>query len=532
MPELQRLRQEDCCELQASLSYIVRPCGGRDRDRERPFLYKDQHQCCFTRRQSLNLNFIYPSGLLAVCQSPGDLPRRGLYTNIFSDLPSQPVLGTFTPFGCGSISSQRQILCMMFNPYGGMVINSSGRVVREWMWPAKGKLDDPVEIGVNSFMTVKISGRFAITLVYRCHPQSLKLALAPKKHEPGSAGLPGVPLPAINPAVTAAPGTRDSTGDCKMSWRLAFTAQNRDATSAVDPRDTDALDPAPDVSPLRDVVTAGKLHALQKKAQRLLLGWKNCYLSALGTDVLPPPLPTQSQAAGAGHGAHEALQHCGSSCVPRGAQRPRCRLLGTKTRSRTKMPATTAPRCPRPLPMDSRAVWLVPQLLCPVVLRRTLRGQRGDICRCSTHHIPEVTDLEYDSLILDQLCSSEQTIVIYVSSAEDKDWTKSGLAQVYRGLNRSRTMPCIQSHLDTFRLLTYNLTSAAKLMGSDCPLLVRRHSVVPGIFLMYIRGKLLFANFIFNGYSTSARDLQKQIMKTRNDYLMGYFLPRDFRIRT
>lgn len=94
--------------------------------------------------------------------------------------------------------------------------------------------------------------------------------------------------------------------------------------------------------------------------------------------------------------------------------------------------------------MDSRAVWLVPQLLCPVVLRRTLRGQRGDICRCSTHHIPEVTDLEYDSLILDQLCSSEQTIVIYVSSAEDKDWTKSGLAQVYRGLNRSRTMPCIQ----------------------------------------------------------------------------------------
>ena len=31
---------------------------------------------------------------------------------------------------------------------------------------------------------------------------------------------------------------------------------------------------------------------------------------------------------------------------------------------------------------------------------------------------------------------------------------------------------------------------------------------------MYIRGKLLFANFIFNGYGTSAKDLQKQTVKT------------------
>jgi hypothetical protein len=48
---------------------------------------------------------------------------------------------------------------------------------------------------------------------------------------------------------------------------------------------------------------------------------------------------------------------------------------------------------------------------------------------------------------------------------------------------------------------------------------------------MYIQGKLLFANFIFNGYSTSAKDLRKQIVKTRHDYHMGYFLPSDFRIR-
>lgn len=48
---------------------------------------------------------------------------------------------------------------------------------------------------------------------------------------------------------------------------------------------------------------------------------------------------------------------------------------------------------------------------------------------------------------------------------------------------------------------------------------------------MYIRGKLVFANFIFNGYSTSAKDLQKQIVKTRSDYYTGHFLPKDFRIQ-
>ncbi|XP_013374943.1 PREDICTED: uncharacterized protein C3orf20-like [Chinchilla lanigera] len=465
----------------------------------------------------------YPSGRLAVCQSPWDPPWGGAYTNIFSDLPSQPVLGTFTPFGCGSVSSQRQIFSMMFNPDGGLVMSRSGRVLREWMWPEKGKLKDPIEVGVNSFITVKISGRFAITLVYRCDPQSLKLALAPQKCKPGALGLPGAPLPAVNLAA-AAEGARDSLGDCQTRWRLGLTAQNTVPAGAAEPGDADG-------SPLRDAGTTEKLRALQSRARRLLLGWQNRYRRALGTDALPlPPRPVRKQRAPwnqdawVGRGALETEPLCDSSGAPRPRRLPR-------TRTRTRMLAMAVPRCPRPLPLESRAVLFVSQLLCPVVLRRTLQGQQGDICRCSAHHIPEVTDLEYDRLILEQLCSSEQTVVVYVSSATDKERTVRELAQVYRELNRARTMPCIQSHLDAFRLLRYNLTSTSKLTGSDCPLLVRRHNIVPGIFLMYIRGKLLFANFIFNGYSTSARDLQKQIVKTRNDYLMGYFLPSDFRIR-
>nr|XP_045378385.1 uncharacterized protein C3orf20-like [Camelus bactrianus]XP_045378386.1 uncharacterized protein C3orf20-like [Camelus bactrianus] len=141
----------------------------------------------------------YPSGHLAVCQSYSDLPWGGVYTNIFSNLPNQVILGTFTPFGCGSISfPNSQVISVMFNQDGGMVISKKGNIIREWMWPSKGKLD-PVEIWVNKFITVKIAGRFAITLVYKWHPQSIRLSLAPVKCKPFPPQLPEAPFPDVSP---------------------------------------------------------------------------------------------------------------------------------------------------------------------------------------------------------------------------------------------------------------------------------------------------------------------------------------------
>ncbi|XP_023591493.1 uncharacterized protein LOC111821398 isoform X1 [Trichechus manatus latirostris] len=85
---------------------------------------------------------------------------------------------------------QSKVIAMMFNQDGGLVLNKDGYVIREWVWSSKGKLDDPVEIWVNKFITVKISGRFAITLVYKWQPQSLTLSLAPVRHKPFPPCLP------------------------------------------------------------------------------------------------------------------------------------------------------------------------------------------------------------------------------------------------------------------------------------------------------------------------------------------------------
>ncbi|XP_023365200.1 uncharacterized protein C3orf20-like isoform X2 [Otolemur garnettii] len=430
-----------------------------------------------------------------------------MYTNIFSDLPNQVILGTFTPFGCGSISfPKRKIIAMMFNQDGGMVISKKGHILREWMWPSKGKLDDPVEVWVNRFITVKISGRFAITLVYKWHPQSLKLSLAPVKCKPCPPCLPEMP------------------------------------SSLADPVDIDTFDPSMDISPLHDIITAIKLRRLQRKVKHIFFDWLNHYRFTLGMESLhlcktpvffPQKMIRKQEVSSAKlslkQGAKEKdeekeyLRYRNTFLELKGVFKP-LPLHGSR-RTPTSHQSLRVP-----LPIESKDTRFASPLFCPVVLRRMLCGQEGDICRCSSHNIPEVTDLEYDHLISRQLASVDQIVVVCVFSPMGNDKTINEVDKMYRELNRSRSMPCIQSRLDSFRLLKYNIISASKFTGSNCPLLIQRHNVVPGIFLMYIRGRLLFANFVFNGYSTSSKDLQKQIVKTRNDYQRGYFLPDDFRI--
>lgn len=47
---------------------------------------------------------------------------------------------------------------------------------------------------------------------------------------------------------------------------------------------------------------------------------------------------------------------------------------------------------------------------------------------------------------------------------------------------------------------------------------------------LYLRGKLLFANYILTGDGCS-RDLQNQVAKSRREYRLGQFLPPDFKFR-
>ncbi|XP_032202624.1 uncharacterized protein C3orf20 homolog [Mustela erminea] len=484
----------------------------------------------------------YPSGRLAVCQSYSALPGGGMYTNIFNDLPNQVILGTFTPSGRGSISFPNSpIISMMFNRDGGMVISKEGDVIREWMWPSKGKLDDPVDVWVNKFITVEISGRFAITLVYRWHPQSLKLSLAPVKCKFFPPCLPKVPFPDVSPISTEA---RELFKGYKVKCKhLKPTTQDKDPSSLTDTMKIATFDPVMDISPFSDIPTVIKLRRLQKKVKHILFHWLDYYRFTLGIDSMHigkmPKLPEKGirkqkvssarfplkQSAEEKDESKEYLRYRNTFLKLKGVFKP-VPLFRTQ-----KTPGSNPSFRLPPPPIKNKDAWFDPRLLCPVVLRRILCGQEGGTCQCSTYSVPEVTDLEYDHLISHRLSSTDQLIVVHVFSASNVDKTTKEMAKVYRKLNRCKSMPCLQCFSYPFRLLKYDITSACKFTGGSCPLLVQRHNVIPGIFLMYVRGKLVFANFIFNGYSTSAKDLQKQIVKTKSDYHTGYFLPNDFRIR-
>ncbi|MXQ85981.1 hypothetical protein E5288_WYG010180 [Bos mutus] len=434
---------------------------------------------------------------------------------------------------------QIQVISMMFNQDGGMMLSKKGTTVREWIWPSKGKLDDPVEIWVNKFITVKISGRFAITLIYKWHPQSISLSLAPVKCKPFPPQLPEASLHDVN---TMSEEARKLFKAYKVKCKqMKCITQNKDPSSLTDSVDIATFDPVMDISPMSDVVAIIKLRGLQTKAKHILLQWLDHYRFALGIETRHickmPKFPQKvvrrristakfplKQSTKESNENKEYLRYQNTFLKLKGMFKP------LPLRQIQKTPASSPP-VRLPLPIENKDAWFASQLVCPVVLRWALCGNGRNKCHCSTCRIPEVTDLEYDHLIFDQLSSVDQIIIVYVFSAKKKDRTMREMAKLYTKLNRHRSMPCVQCHSDAFRLMKYNIITASKFTSSKSPLLVQRHNVIPGIFLMYIRGKLLFANFIFNGYGTSAKDLQKQTVKTRSDYHMGYFLPNDFRIR-
>ena len=58
------------------------------------------------------------------------------------------------------------------------------------------------------------------------------------------------------------------------------------------------------------------------------------------------------------------------------------------------------------------------------------------------------------------------------------------LNEIYVNQNRNRTRPCVQSRTDIFRVFKYDINSAAEMSNHTQPLLMTRHNVVPGMFLV------------------------------------------------
>nr|XP_028603394.1 uncharacterized protein LOC114605895 isoform X2 [Podarcis muralis] len=436
-------------------------------------------------------------------------------------------------------------IAMIFNQEGGMVTNKDGEILRQWKWPGEGKLDDPVIMQVNKCITVKVAGRFAVGLLYKWRHESVRLSLSPSKI------FTEVNLPSTS--VKGFSKTHGKREDAKKSLKKEERI----------PRISEG-----DLSRVKDYNPTRELKALRCKIKNVLEDWMEYYRIAL---EISSPHTHRTSAFPRIAGRRCKTQHVDDFLGFHTAQgKENDRETETLTPG-NHPPFQSVPSC-GPTQGVSPGSYRDPHLLssifrtnkppmahlninddtlqtshkanekastashsaCPVVLRRTMLGDEVRICRCSNHQIPYVTDLEYDHIINNQMSSSEQiTVVCVTTSLRTADYdprTDKHLEQLYERKNKNRSMPCTQGRLDSFRLLKYDIGSADEFTGHCGSLLVKRHNIAPGMFLMYIRGKLLFANYIFNGYSKSVKDLQKQIALTRNNYNRGYYLPPDYRL--
>ena len=71
------------------------------------------------------------------------------------------------------------------------------------------------------------------------------------------------------------------------------------------------------------------------------------------------------------------------------------------------------------------------------------------------------------------------------------------LERIYTENNRNRGRPCIRTGNEPFRVFWYDVISAADFSDHSLPLLVRRHNVVPGMFLVS------FSSSAFNSIGTT-----------------------------
>ncbi|XP_072186733.1 uncharacterized protein C3orf20 homolog [Excalfactoria chinensis] len=346
-----------------------------------------------------------------------------MYTNIFSPSPDHSIVGTFTPFGHGSIYlPNSNTVTMMFNQEGGLVTNKDEEMVREWKWPRDGKLAQPVIAQVNEFIAVRIAGRFAISLVYKWQHESVCLSLSP-------------------PRGAALPQLEESPKRTELLWRNEVL----EAT----------------ISHVNDIRATRELRHLQKKIWSIVVDWLQYYQKALGIGctrirkISDRPLRPLRKGT---------IQSADSLPVTFAMQRSQGKRKENSQAPRNKL-------------------WVTSQMACPAVLRRVVMGEEGKTCRCSNHQIPYVSDLEYDHLINNTVAFKEQITVVCVSSSQRKDPSEDEMEQLYERQNKHRSMPCAQGCLDSFRLLKYDITSADAFTDHKGSLLEKRHNVAPGMFL-------------------------------------------------
>ncbi|XP_015232208.1 PREDICTED: uncharacterized protein C3orf20 homolog [Cyprinodon variegatus] len=477
---------------------------------------------------------IYPSGSIAVCQSCSCPPHGGFCTNVFADTQHPVTLMTISPFGHGAVTNPLySTITAVWDQGGGLMFDDYGNITKEWSWQTYHTLRGEIIIQTENKL-------FSVAAQELQQPKR-------QKHPAG------VPESKRSLGKTLMVKEEEQQVEPLALWRRRGNA-------------------------------ARELQRMQQRMRNTVETWLDCYRTAIGikcpdTEPLPgaqkwtrqrravqlaalPSLnsPECKKAAQlhAGRRRRDELRenHRGLS-----AEKPRGRFVQIQRtlekQGRNTSPVTqigplrihgdikpesvilSHPAGSEASPICSQTAMVplapsIPLTTCPALLRAALQGEERQRrrCCCSATQMPVVTDLEYDAFITGQPLHSKQILVVCVTPRQQPvnkhaatRW--DALDDLYRRRNKRRTMPCTECQMDSFRLVRYEMSAGLAGSGPENVLLQQRHDAAPGMFLMYLNGKLLFSSHLFSDDSFSVKDLQTQICRSRKEHRLGLSLPTD-----
>ncbi|KAL0968731.1 hypothetical protein UPYG_G00270960 [Umbra pygmaea] len=531
----------------------------------------------------------YPSGHVAVCQSHSGLSSGGFYTNVFSDHDSPVILASITALGRGAVTHPLSgAVVAVWGLSGGLISDPDGAVIKEWTWHRQTRraLQEEILIQVSDQVSVRLLSGTRGSLSFTCQNErvhlplsALSLLVPPEKMaclliEPKAfsslaaeefslariqrehlvqrvdrtrdrAPFKSVPEKPEEPCSERRQAGRELRRLQKTIHRILddWLEFYHIATGIKCP-DTERISGSP-VRPRQKTDVRSVIHTPSPPTvpPNSTKGPPDGGSTELQTNPRNQPLSALADFLRPGSTHKMPWTFSPRKCSGANGEEPRyvTQAGSFRVQSNIKLdPVVMLRSSPELHPETQHHPPSTPQPSvspCPAQLRAILRGEESRArlrCHCSSRLMPVLTDLEYDAFIWGQPPHSQQLMVVCVThprqipSLGPPKPTVDKLDELYQRRNKNRTIPCTQSQLDSFRLLRYELSTGKSHTGTHNALLQQRHNAAPGMFLMYIRGKLLFADYIFNEYSCSVRDFLKQISKTRRLYRLGQCLPPDY----
>ncbi|KAK1887980.1 putative protein C3orf20 [Dissostichus eleginoides] len=535
----------------------------------------------------------YPSGCIAVCQSRSGLPCGGFYTNVFNDSECSVILATITAFGNGAATNPlNSVITAVWDQDGGFICDQHGKITKEWSCQKDRTLKEKIDIQLSDVISVRLLSGTSAMLSFRCNNESVQLPLSVLSNLNKSRETTCLQTEEKLTSDSA----QDLLLLRKTTNPVVVLESKRNLTlTPVSVCSLEVLQMVGEVEGLEEPSAQWRrgghvgreLKRLQQRVRNTLDGWLDYYRVAIGikcpdmkrmpdaplrtrlrrevqSAALPslnPPERADARAVRPEEGRKELQEQQRHLSAP--AERPPLDCYVKLPRTRKKQ-TNEEPRLvtqigplqihgniqiesvfiPNSADLQPSAIAppsftpSTPLTVCPALLRAALLGEGGRRrCCCSAALMPVLTDPEYDAFVMGQPPHSQQILVVCVTPPPQHVNTQAAPGQevlqlLYRKRNKHRTMPCSQCQMDSFRLVRYEMSTGKPSCVAGSILLQQRHNAAPGMVLMYIRGKLLFAGFIFSRHNCTVRDLHKQISRTRRDYRLGVSLPTDYKFST